>query len=144
MTRLCSKLRRQVIQWPSEGNDTTEAEEIHALQEIPITYLACDSCGADRTKYPSPLPYFCRDCYNSLQKRGYQDPTEDLALLHYLYTGQHKPGTTLAEQQRVRREAKVYELRTDTTTGRRDALFAWVNGVWKVVPPLGERRKLCR
>ena len=47
----------------------------------------CLRCGC-RHGPDERLPVYCTDCFDHLHLFGYSDPTEDLAVVHYVYWGQ--------------------------------------------------------
>ena len=79
------------------------------MKAVPRTFkcLACDS----QAKLPAEeLPVYCQDCYPALILEGYLDPTEDVALVHYLWHGAHLPGIMEETAERVVAEARPLEI----------------------------------
>ena len=38
------------------------------------------------------MPVYCKDCFNHSLMYGFGNPTEDLALMHFVYWVRHLPG----------------------------------------------------
>ena len=56
------------------------------------------------------LHLLCKNCYAKYEIEGYDDPVQDVALLHFLYHNQHKPGISQATAERVNCEAKRFRV----------------------------------
>ena len=53
--------------------------------------LAWDTTQDDAA---TDLALLCKNCYAKYEIEGYDDPVQDIALLHFLYHNQHKPGVS--------------------------------------------------
>lgn len=93
--------------------------------------LVCDRCNAayhlrctPRTQ-PPPTYWYCAACTQHIRSRGYQCPSEDIPLQHYLLTGRAPPH--LLDDFR----------RASTSLTFTDQLYSWRDSTWKPFPPKG-------
>ena len=70
---------------------------------------------------------------------GYSDPTEDIALVHFVYWGRHLSGIYEETAKRVLELAPRFEIRLHDLQGYRFQLFHFGCGKWKVVPRVLKR-----
>ena len=80
--------------------------------------FACLRCGC-RHGPDSRLPVYCTECFDHLHMYGYSDPTEDLAVVHYVYWGQQLEGLSDELARRVLKAAPSYEVRLHELGGYR-------------------------
>ena len=92
--------------------------------------LCCDGDGAPSHQ----LPMYCSSCYERLLIEGYQDPTEDLALVYFLWHGRHLQGVGNETARRVNETAHLFRIDYNEKRATKYLLYALVHGEWRVVP----------
>ena len=80
--------------------------------------FACIWCGC-REGVEAALPVYCKDCYHHSLVYGYSNPTEDIALVHFVYWGRHLPGISEETAKRVLELAPMYEVKLHDLHGYR-------------------------
>ena len=70
----------------------------------------CIACDTDKVDAAPEVPLMCKACFAKYQIEGYEDPTQDVALLHFLYHNHHLPGITEATIERVNQESRHYHI----------------------------------
>ena len=78
-----------------------------------LSCLRCSCrCGAEAS-----LPVYCKDCYNYSLMYGFSDPTEDLAVMHFVYWARHLPGISKETAKRVLELVPQYDIRLHDLQG---------------------------
>ena len=58
----------------------------------------CLACFAEKEDAPTDVPLLCKRCFSKHAIKGYDDPVQDVALLHFLYHNCHLPGISEASK----------------------------------------------
>ena len=80
------------------------------MPSIDLASFSCLRCGCCRDAEAS-LPVYCKECFKHSMLYGYSDPTEDIALVHFVYWGRHLPGISEETAKRVLELAPLFEVR---------------------------------
>ena len=92
-----------------KGRRPQDARRRPAYQVIPTTF-ACLCCDSEDVAPAPELPLYCSACYNRLLLEGHEDPTEDVALVHFLWSGKQLEGLTDEQAERVAMVARAFEI----------------------------------
>ena len=81
MGRLARKLGADIIEW-ANSDTIANVDNVELIE-------ACWVCGKFRDEPAESLPMLCSECFHELRIKGFSDPTEDIALLNFLYNHSH-------------------------------------------------------
>ena len=107
--------QRRLHGWPKKPR-MQEAIRSSSVPKIDSTCFACLGCST--LEGPAEkLPVYCEHCYKYSLLYRYNDPTEDLAVVHYVYWGPQIAGLPDKQAKKVLAKAPSIEIRLDHTQG---------------------------